>query len=271
MSKKYENPLDTIKKKLFTLSMLIIGGIASFFGKEKIKGIMAENQTAKELEKGAKADKERSFNNLDSEKMGPNLKRYMEALKEKYPELDEIMNSEGDLLDYPDLLMDLWGTVKALKLDEKGIEVYEGNDSIDLKQFNNDYTLKRLPDGTGGAELYCNGERITDIDGKTIDLLTGAFDKAMNEKDFEKRKQLQREFINLIVDYLHEIGYEEVTIGDYTYSWTWSDNGPKENACSEFRNKIGEGSTTKSVGLSPDNEKNPNTGTEKQNNLDGRA
>ena len=113
-------------KKLATLLML---GTLTVAGIGKVTSEVDEHREIKEIEQNA-ADREtfRSFKNIDERKMGKYLSNEIKALYEKYPNLDEIIDSYDIKTRSPEFIEDIYRLYKAFLVDKVDAEVKNMDD-----------------------------------------------------------------------------------------------------------------------------------------------
>lgn len=177
---------NRFKKFLVRLGIIIGTAFMTLTGvsiyKHHEKQVEAINDVDKMLE-DANLEKERSFKHLNQNNMGPNLKMYIDALYEKYPNLDEIISKDDSIAHFPYFNDDLYGLYVAYVSDKAGIELSE--DTIDIGTFNDTFEVKKLPYADGDV-LEKNGKEIFTYKDQRGMALTNAYEGLENGKKTEK-------------------------------------------------------------------------------------
>ena len=135
----------------------------------------------------------RNFRNINEEKMNEHLKEQLDALYQKYPNLDELINSNDEAIQNKEFIKDMYTLYKVNLADEK-IDNIQDYDADNLKVVEVDRVISQ-----SDRLYYDNGDntkKILETSEEKYKLITDKYNEAMN--DPKKSKELANTIYELL-------------------------------------------------------------------------
>ena len=150
-----------------------------------IGGKVKQLQEAQSIEEDANLDVGRNFRNINEEKMNEHLKEQLDALYQKYPNLDELINSNDEAIQNKEFIKDMY----TQKIDN-----IQDFDADNLKVVEVDRVISQ-----SDRLYYDNGDntkKILETSEEKYKLITDKYNEAMD--DPTKSKELANTIYELL-------------------------------------------------------------------------
>ena len=187
MNKKEKNKFRKFLARTFVRIGIALTAVLGIGGKVK------QLQEAQSIEEDANLDVGRNFRNINEEKMNEHLKEQLDALYQKYPNLDELINSNDEAIQNKEFIKDMYTLYKVNLADEK-IDNIQDYDADNLNVVVVDRVIFH-----GDRLNYVDGEdkkRIKETYTEKYKLITNKYNEAMN--DPTKSKELANTIYELL-------------------------------------------------------------------------
>ena len=186
MNKKEKNKF----RKFLARTFMKIGiGLTALLGIGEVKQL----QEAHNIEQEANLDVGRNFKNIDEQKMNEHLKEQLDVLYQKYPNLDELINSNDEAIQNKQFIQDMYDLYKVDLADEK-IDEIQDYDADNLNVVVVDRVIFH-----GDRLNYIDGDdkkRIKETYTEKYKLITNKYKEAMD--DPTKSKELANTIYELL-------------------------------------------------------------------------
>jgi len=187
MNKKEKNKFRKFLARTFVRIGIALTAVLGIGGKVK------QLQEAQSIEEDANLDVGRNFRNINEEKMNEHLKEQLDALYQKYPNLDELINSNDEAIQNKEFIKDMYTLYKVNLADEK-IDNIQDYDADNLKVVEVDRVISQ-----SDRLYYDNGDntkKILETSEEKYKLITDKYNEAMN--DPKKSKELANTIYELL-------------------------------------------------------------------------
>ena len=188
MNKKEKNKFRKFLARTFVRIGIALTAVLGIGGKVK------QLQEAQSIEEDANWDVGRNFRNINEEKMNEHLKEQLDALYQKYPNLDELINSNDEAIQNKEFIKDMYTLYKVNLADEK-IDNIQDFDAVNLKVVEVDRVISQ-----SDRLYYDNGDntkKILETSEEKYKLITDKYNEAMN--DPKKSKELMNYYQKTMV------------------------------------------------------------------------
>jgi len=177
-------------RKFLARTFMKIGiGLTALLGIGEVKQL----QEAHNIEQEANLDVGRNFKNIDEQKMNEHLKEQLDVLYQKYPNLDELINSNDEAIQNKQFIQDMYDLYKVDLADEK-IDEIQDYDADNLNVVVVDRVIFH-----GDRLNYIDGDdkkRIKETYTEKYKLITNKYKEAMD--DPTKSKELANTIYELL-------------------------------------------------------------------------
>ena len=187
MNKKEKNKFRKFLARTFLRIGIALTAVLGIGGKVK------QLQEAQSIEEDANLDVGRNFKKIAKQKMNEHLKEQLDVLYQKYPNLDELINSNDEAIQNKEFIQDMYALYKVDLADEK-LEDIQDFDSNNLKVVEVDRVIFH-----GDRLNYVDGEdkkRIKETYNEKYKLITNKYKEAMD--DPTKSKELANTIYELL-------------------------------------------------------------------------
>ena len=187
MNKKEKNKFRKFLARTFVRIGIALTAVLGIGGKVK------QLQEAQSIEEDANKNVGRNFRNINEEKMNEHLKEQLDALYQKYPNLDELINSNDEAIQNKEFIKDMYTLYKVNLADEK-IDNIQDYDADNLKVVEVDRVISQ-----SDRLYYDNGDntkKILETSEEKYKLITDKYNEAMN--DPKKSKELANTIYELL-------------------------------------------------------------------------
>ena len=188
MNKKEKNKFRKFLARTFVRIGIALTAVLGIGGKVK------QLQEAQSIEEDANLDVGRNFRNINEEKMNEHLKEQLDALYQKYPNLDELINSNDEAIQNKEFIKDMYTLYKVNLADEK-IDNIQDYDADNLKVVEVDRVISQ-----SDRLYYDNGDntkKILETSNEKYKMITDKYNEAMD--DPTKSKDLANTIYELLV------------------------------------------------------------------------
>ena len=175
MNKKEKNKFRKFLARTFVRIGIALTAVLGIGGKVK------QLQEAQSIEEDANLDVGRNFRNINEEKMNEHLKEQLDALYQKYPNLDELINSNDEAIQNKEFIKDMYTHIQDYDADNlKVVEVDRVVSQSDRLYYDNGDNTKK----------------ISETSNEKYKMITDKYNEAMN--DPKKSKELANTIYELL-------------------------------------------------------------------------